>query len=558
MDFLNKAYAQLRDLFLSMTPAARITAALLLAVIVTSLGYLFHDQVSGPDGYLMGGTPFSPKQLHTMLAAFASANLDDVEVTPSGQIRIPSGGQSRYMGALADAGALPPQFGTYMDQALHSGNLLEGPSARKERLKVAKQKELARMIGEMEGIANDSVSVFFDTQAPKGFRREFVATATVSVGTNSGEPLAPARVPSLRKAVAGAILGLVAQNVTVVDLNGATYAGGTGAGVAGAVEDQYYMLKMQYEQNLTEKIRSQISFVRGAQVEVNAELDRELRHVEESVKHDPKSIEFAKRSKTVDASRDSGQPGGRPGLSGQGGPSAPAVSLASTKSSKSTESVTEEESRNALSTTTLTRELSGLVPKQIRVSVTVPSSYYRKVWAERKTAADGQAPTGPPNQVELGEIETQVKQQIRAAVLPLLEPTPAGVDVQDLVSVATFDKLPPEPVEGPSSVDNAIAWLTGAWSTLAMFGLAFFSLLMVRSMVKSLPPAEPAAAASLPTFSVVTDESHQADSEEESAEAGPRRHFIKGPSVKDELAEMVREDPETAAHILRNWIVSAG
>ena len=41
MDFLNKAIAQLSDLFRSMTPGARITAGLLLAVVVVSMGYLF-------------------------------------------------------------------------------------------------------------------------------------------------------------------------------------------------------------------------------------------------------------------------------------------------------------------------------------------------------------------------------------------------------------------------------------------------------------------------------------------------------------------------------------
>jgi flagellar biosynthesis/type III secretory pathway M-ring protein FliF/YscJ len=31
----------------------------------------------------------------------------------------------------------------------------------------------------------------------------------------------------------------------------------------------------------------------------------------------------------------------------------------------------------------------------------------------------------------------------------------------------------------------------------------------------------------------------------------------RGPSLKDELAELVREDPDAAASILRNWISNA-
>ena len=49
MDFLNKAFAQVADLFRSMTPGARLTAGLLLVVVVVSVGYLFTHEMSGPE-----------------------------------------------------------------------------------------------------------------------------------------------------------------------------------------------------------------------------------------------------------------------------------------------------------------------------------------------------------------------------------------------------------------------------------------------------------------------------------------------------------------------------
>ena len=54
MDFLNKAFAQLNDLFRSMSPGGRVTAGLLLVVAVVSVGYLFQTQVTGGDEYLFG------------------------------------------------------------------------------------------------------------------------------------------------------------------------------------------------------------------------------------------------------------------------------------------------------------------------------------------------------------------------------------------------------------------------------------------------------------------------------------------------------------------------
>jgi flagellar biosynthesis/type III secretory pathway M-ring protein FliF/YscJ len=32
----------------------------------------------------------------------------------------------------------------------------------------------------------------------------------------------------------------------------------------------------------------------------------------------------------------------------------------------------------------------------------------------------------------------------------------------------------------------------------------------------------------------------------------------RGPSLRDELAEVVRDDPDVAVNVLRNWIASAG
>ena len=75
MDFLNKSMAQVSELFRSMTPGARITAGLLLAVVVVSMGYLFRQGTSGPDAFLFGGEPLSEGQLMRVEAAIAQAGL---------------------------------------------------------------------------------------------------------------------------------------------------------------------------------------------------------------------------------------------------------------------------------------------------------------------------------------------------------------------------------------------------------------------------------------------------------------------------------------------------
>src|SRR6476660_3100333 len=111
MGFLNNAIAQLSELLRSMTPGARITAGLLLAVVVVSMGYLFQHAASGPDGFLIGGEPRHEGVLARVESDFAKAGLSDYE-REGNRIRVPSGQQAKYHAAVADAHALPPNFNT--------------------------------------------------------------------------------------------------------------------------------------------------------------------------------------------------------------------------------------------------------------------------------------------------------------------------------------------------------------------------------------------------------------------------------------------------------------
>jgi flagellar M-ring protein FliF len=101
MDFLNKSIAQVSELFRSMTPGARVTAGLLLAIVVVSVGYLFRQGTAGPDAYLFGGEALSDDQLIRVEAAIAKAELSNA-VREGNRIRVPSGQQAAYLAAVAD------------------------------------------------------------------------------------------------------------------------------------------------------------------------------------------------------------------------------------------------------------------------------------------------------------------------------------------------------------------------------------------------------------------------------------------------------------------------
>jgi hypothetical protein len=190
MDFLAKSYAQLLELFRSMTVGARIIAGLLLAVTVISVAYLFNHTVSGADEYLMNGEMFPAAQLAGMMSAFGKANLPEPQVEGN-RIRVPRGQQAAYMGALADANALPKSFGDYVQSAVGGMNSFVPISQQKEMLKVALEHELNLVISSMHGI--EAADVLYDRQTDTGLNQKETVTATVTVRTSGNEPLTPAQ-----------------------------------------------------------------------------------------------------------------------------------------------------------------------------------------------------------------------------------------------------------------------------------------------------------------------------------------------------------------------------
>src|SRR3954453_509328 len=151
MDFVNQAYAQLVELMRSMSVGTRIATALLLALVVVSLAYLFQYQVAGGDEFLLGGRAFSASELTAIEAAFAKGNLGKSQIVGS-QIRIPRGKKELYLAALADGNALPADFYKYLDDAVNKDSPWASAKSLEMRRWNAKQKQISLIILKKKGI----------------------------------------------------------------------------------------------------------------------------------------------------------------------------------------------------------------------------------------------------------------------------------------------------------------------------------------------------------------------------------------------------------------------
>ena len=103
-------------------------------------------------------------------------------------------------------------------------------------------------------------------------------------------------------------------------------------------------------------------------------------------------------------------------------------------------------------------------------------------------------------------------------------------------------------------------WLSRHADTLGLAALAAVALVVLRSIFKSL--AAPAAGGAAPATNAVASPATLATEQVRSRQP-PRRPaigFAAPPAtvLRDELAEVVRDDPRAAVSILRNWIGNAG
>ena len=126
-------------------------------------------------------------------------------------MRIPHSQKDTYLAALADAKALPPNFGEKF-KAAEDGSIFESPKQREERLRLALQEEMSLVINNMSGIERSSV--FIDQAPQSGFGTPPLRTASVAAQGIAGKPLDEDQVDKIKCFVAGGIAGMKPENVS--------------------------------------------------------------------------------------------------------------------------------------------------------------------------------------------------------------------------------------------------------------------------------------------------------------------------------------------------------
>lgn len=568
MNFFNDFGTQMRDMFMSLTPAARFVTGILVVAILVSTAFLFQGKSQNPSEYLFSGKSFREAEIQAMEVAFSKAGLRNYEVIGS-RIKVPASERDQYIKSLDDNKALPTSLGSGPDRLDSNGifrSVRESDMIYKER----KQKEIAAAISRMSGIVEAAVEY---SESKQGFGRQLLQSAVVLVTPQSGHPLQPDQMREIARVVSNAYAGLRVENVRVTDTS-------TGIGFTpdenalGGEEAPYLKQRRLFETGYKQRIRNTLNWLGDFPLEVEVILDDTIFSETEQLKIDPQPVTIETIASRKDSESTKASQGGRPGtepnaLGNKGGVLAGGPDQAS-----KTKETSENEKRLPGQEITRTAK-AGLVPKRVSTSIGISDDFIRKTLATRwlqtnpdKTITDMPAPA----QVDIDTLFKELENNINLAVAPILPPVAPGDDRFKLVSVYRYTEVPPEKIPTPPLTTVLLEFLQESWQTLGLFMLVLMAMGLVVSMsrTKSATADDPfkdgfgIALVDKIKDNLDLGEAETAGEEGGSSEGevGPdgkriRKVEVTGAELKDSLSSMIQDNPDAAVNLIRTWIGEA-
>ena len=559
MRALERFVKQIRDLFSTMTPTARIMAGLMAGVIIVSLGWIVSSQQSTGSEYLLGGQHFSDDQLNKMEQALGEAALRDYE-RQGNRLKIPTLERDLYLKALAEGKAIPEEWNSRVTEALMAGsNPLISPSITEERYKQARQEDLSKILEAMPGI--DKASVAHSTLRAR-FGRDTQQSASIYLKGIGGQAISNETLRQICEVATTHFPGLKAENVTVLDLSGNLYRGNSDP----MALDQHAVLAAQrdWERYYESKVREELSVYGDVKIGVIVEIDPTLLEESEQMKFDPVGTAQSAMNSRKDTKSSKAAPGGRPGTEPNAiGNKAASVAAAADQTAETKESL--ENLQSVVGHQATKRKVAPLAPKRVAITVGVPESYYRKVATQRLALDPASKDAALPalTDTDMAKLQKEAEDNIRAALEGQLPQVRQGDDRFELVKVYSYTDLPLPVYPEPTLAESSLAWLNKSWSTVGLFVLVGMSLLMMFSWVRAQSTPEPDRAFSqgfgLEVPASMADSLELSSETEAPEETEEESHSfqVTGGEIKEELSSLIKQNPDAAVSLLRTWIGKA-
>jgi flagellar biosynthesis/type III secretory pathway M-ring protein FliF/YscJ len=573
MNSLMRFYQSTLSIFRSMTPASRVSSAIMIVAILASMIYLFQYQMGGAQTYLFGGQEFSQSEIGLMETALAKAGLNQYEVVGN-RVRVPMSARDKYTKAVADGDAVPKTILRTEDDAVTSNPFISS-TAQKEFQKRQKTQQIEDAIRQFPKV--EHAQVVWDSQMEGAPYRRLRTTCAVVVKPQGSMHLSGDDVLAIQRLISKSLTGIKDSDITIVDSNsGESYAGDSLS--ASAAESEFLRTKRRYEEDYRKKIALQLVAYPGATIGVEVELDPTLgTNTYQRTLDTPTTLQQQTERETTRSQ--TGGNGGPPGT--RSNLNATANATASLAESRQTSSDVTKESSSAIAGGAIQHiQQAGLTIKSAKVSVGIPQNTVEKLFLIANPPADAAEATIDPTKLQ-EYFETMIRKPISEKVRALIKPgTESGQDPFEDIVVHMDPSLEFAPLPTTPFSETALTWLAANWQNLGLFGFGLVSLVMLRSAIKTAGNSDEAmlrADAELNQILPPQDESDEieeivvekdgstrivkrkktieTDEERAARENQLRKRFQnRQPTLREELAELVEQDLDAAATVLRAWI----
>jgi flagellar biosynthesis/type III secretory pathway M-ring protein FliF/YscJ len=463
----------------------------------------------------------------------------------AGAIMVRPEDRRRLFMSLVEHNSGPQSFQFTFKELVGNENVFAPETSRRRQFLIALMSELSMMIRTMDKVKDARVLIADDESQlrlgyPKGRTK-----ATVQLTMNGKERLSPGTVEAMVRLVSGAVPRLEPQDVAVVDAAGRSYKV---ANPDDAVTTDLYGLQRRKEKELLEKIEKLLSHIPNHMATVSLKLDAESSQTVGVTMGEP-PVKREKREETSTSNRIRAM---EPGVEPNVGAALEGLAGARGDSTEKTE-VEYSESRDNTRTTTMKHPGAVL---QAAAAILIPRSYFV---AALKSMADD--PERAPTRDEIEDLIDAEKPKIRDLVRPILV---AASEPQIEVDVY-YDEAK---TYVPSAADPELAVSGGVMDYIntngKQFGLVALALMAMGMMFQMVRRSAEAPVVPEDTSASLADLGGFSESGEPIGEAGAPDAILiaqetdegsmRSRQMAQQVSEMINDDPEKAASLVRRWI----
>lgn len=557
MDFFKLQFDRIRQQLAGLTPSQKMLCGALVVIMLMTL--FFWTRYAGqPEWEAVLDQQLSQDELGHIQMQLKAAGIDQ-KIGADGKLLVPAEQKLQAIAAMAMSGAMPKKIESGFDEMIKQLTAWDGQDRQSAIFNRGKELSLERVISAMPGVA--AANVFIDPRYDRVIGRNIEPTATVNVLMREASA-APSKSLAMGIAtlVSGAQSGLTPGKVKIV-INGRPMpiedpsAAGDTLVATTAME-----LQEQAEKNYVQKIQNQFPHIDGLRVSVTVKINNTSEQTEnveydnKKSSHLEKTIQSREREDTAQQAQ-ANEAGTIPNTGAS--IAQPAVQIPGRQSNDNVSSTTFD---NAPGKTSKVQHRPAGEATVLGASVRVPRSFFVRLARQRDPSKKD------PDNATVDKYMSEEIASIQSAVRACTQ-----IKESENITVAAYsDLLPLEDHPAPIAAASTFTGILGGHvKEVALGALALMSLFMMSMIVRKGAPAPVIAtvptAAAAPIAAPIGSSANPLEVGETLAgEAGESsatldgmeldEDSIKSQKMLDQVTELVGENPEVAATLIKRWM----